>query len=85
MSAVISHGRNRWRDRGKPRPYRADRTCVGKRYFADEMLARAAAQETIEQCELKKLWVYKCRACPGWHLTSSNQGAALLVTAVSTA
>lgn len=85
MSTVIARDRNAWRDRGKPRTYRTDRTCKDKRYFADEHLARAQAQATIQEVGLKKLWIYKCPHCPGWHLTSHNQGEKKLVTAVSTA
>lgn len=85
MSAVISHGGNRWRDKGKPRNYRTDRRCILKRYFSDELLARAAGQDTILTEGLKKLWVYRCPHCPGWHLTSNNQGANRLITAVSPA
>lgn len=85
LSAVIAKDRNSWRDTGKPRAYRTDKTCKDKRYFADEALARAQAQLTIQERALKKLWIYRCPHCPGWHHTSCNQGPALLVTAVSTA
>jgi len=85
MSTVIARSRNAWRDRGKPRAYRTDNTCKGKRYFSDELLARANAQDTIHEAGLKKLWVYRCSSCPGWHLTSHNQGVEKMVTAVSTA
>lgn len=82
---AIAKDRNAWRDVGKPRPYRTEKTCKDKRYFCDEHLARAQAQLTIQEQGLKKLWVYRCPHCPGYHLTSNNQGPALLVTAVSTA
>jgi len=85
VSTLIARDRNAWRDRGKPRRYRTDNTCKDKRYFADELLARATAQSTIEESRLKKLWVYRCPYCPGFHLTSNNQGPAWLVTAVSPA
>jgi len=85
MSTVIARDRNAWRDRGKPRRYRTDKTCKDKRYFADEALARAQAQARIQEVGLKKLWVYRCRFCPGWHITSHNQGAEKMVTAASTA
>jgi hypothetical protein len=75
MSA-ITHGRNVWRDRGKPRRYRTDPTCKDKRRFTDEIHAKAVGMiELEENCgNGKQLWVYPCRACDGWHLTSKNQG-----------
>lgn len=82
---AIAKDRNAWRDTGKPRPYRTEKTCKEKRYFADQALARAHAQLSIHEQNLKKLWIYKCPNCPGWHLTSCNQGEPMLVTAVSTA
>jgi hypothetical protein len=82
----IARGRNAWRDVGKPRKYRTDKTCKNKRYFSDEALARASAQATIQEVgNVKKLWVYRCQHCPGFHLTSHNQGPDKLVTAVSPA
>ena len=83
--SVISRDRNAWRDRGKPRRYRTDSVCKDKRYFPDEVVARAIAQATIQEAGLKKLWVYRCPHCPGFHLTSNNQGPQMLVTAVSPA
>jgi len=86
MSTQIARDRNSWRDRGKPRKYRTDNTCKDKRYFSDEALARATAHATIQEMgNVKKLWVYRCPKCPGWHLTSHNQGMDKLVTEVSTA
>lgn len=73
------------RDGGKPRRYRTERTCSGKRYFADEIGARAVGAVTVEgSYGEKSLWVYRCKHCPGWHLTSKNQGARWLVAAKNT-
>lgn len=81
MSAQqINRGRNAWRDLGKPRRYRTDNTCKGKRRFVTDPEARAAALVTIEEQGVTRLWIYRCRHCNGWHLTSSNEGWAMLVT-----
>jgi hypothetical protein len=76
------HGRNRWRDKGKPRPYRTDPTCRVKRRFTDEAAARAHAMLSIQEEKNRwRLWVYPCRHCGGWHLTSKENGKRYLVTA----
>jgi hypothetical protein len=79
--AEITHGRNRWRDRGKPRRYRTDHTCQEKRRFSDEIQAKAVGMiELEENCgNGKRLWVYPCHHCNGWHLTSKNGGERYLV------
>lgn len=57
-------------------------TCRNKRRHPDDPTARAAAMRAMEQHgEAKRLWVYRCPQCNGWHLTSSNQGVGSLVTA----
>ena len=77
----LHHGRNRWRDPGKPRRYRTDNTCKGKRYFADEIAARAGAAVSLEErANTTRLWVYRCMACPGWHITSKKHSERFLVT-----
>ena len=80
MSATISHGGNAWRDGGKPRKYRIDNTCKGKRRMVTDPEARAVALVTIEENGLKALWIYHCRHCSGWHLTSSSTGSDFKVT-----
>jgi hypothetical protein len=79
MSAVpprrpLDHGRNAWRDRGKPRKYRTDETCKDKRRYPDEMSIRAVGAVELEERKAKRLWCYRCRHCTGWHLTSKDQG-----------
>lgn len=56
----------------------ADKRC-GKRRYPDELSARAMALNSIEVTDIKKLWVYKCKDCSGWHLTKNNQGYKKLV------
>ena len=71
----VSHGRNAWRDTGKPRSYRTDQKCKAKRRFADEATARAHAMLAIEEVRNRvELWIYRCPHCGGWHLTHKKQG-----------
>ncbi|HEX5128241.1 MAG TPA: hypothetical protein VFV90_00775, partial [Usitatibacter sp.] len=73
-------------DHRKPRQYRTEAKCRAKQYFADEVLARAVAHERLQNgSDVRKLWVYRCKYCPGWHITSSNAGPERLVTAESPA
>lgn len=81
MSAVIHHGNNNWRDRGKPRKYRTDPTCKGKQRYVDEVSVRAAGVLSIlERRNTDRLWCYRCRHCMGWHLTSGNEGRRWRIT-----
>lgn len=70
------HRHPRARDTGKPRPYRTDRVCAGKRRFLDDIAAKVIGMVELEEnCgNGKRLWVYLCRHCNGWHLTSNNKG-----------
>lgn len=75
MMLQITHGRNLYRDWGKPRRYRTDRTCKEKRRYPDEISVRAIGAVSIEERRnTDRLWCYRCRHCGGWHLTSANQG-----------
>lgn len=57
-------------------------TCRSKRRHPDELTARAVAMHAIEQRkEVRRLYVYHCRECNGWHLTRSYNGIGNLVTA----
>lgn len=58
----------------------AQATCLKKRRFPDELTARAAAMWSIASSDVKRLWVYPCALCKGWHLTSKSQGRRWLVT-----
>lgn len=65
----------------RPRRLRTDPTCRKKRRFSDENLARVHAMLSIqEEKNRRRLWVYHCRHCDGWHLTSKDQGRRWLVT-----
>jgi hypothetical protein len=68
------------RDRGKPRKYRTDNTCKAKPRYVSEVEARANALLSLEtRRDTDRIWVYRCRHCSGWHLTSSNQGKRYMV------
>lgn len=72
---------NVWRDRGKPRRYRTDRTCKDKQRYTDEPSVRAGGAVSIaERKNRDKLWCYPCRHCAGWHLTHLNQGKRYEIT-----
>jgi hypothetical protein len=53
------------------------RACRGKRRFSNRGAAEAAIQaeawHTLD--EGVTLSAYKCRCCPGWHLTSIRPGS----------
>jgi hypothetical protein len=74
LSTVLFHGRNAWRDHGKPRRYRTDETCKDKRRFTDEVGARAMGAIEIDHIRAARLWCYHCQHCGGFHLTSKDQG-----------
>lgn len=79
---LIRRGSNKARDLHKPRRYRTDNTCKGKRRWVSEVEARAVGAIDIEESAGKvlHLWVYRCQHCSGWHLTSKNQGSRWKVT-----
>lgn len=71
----MKHG-NAWRERKKPRRYVYDKDCKMKDRFTDEPQARAGALIAIENPrreseKVDRLWVYRCKHCFGWHMTSS--------------
>lgn len=58
------------------------RACANKHRHPDEFTARATAQFSITHHKAATvLWVYRCPACKGWHLTHKNGGAKWRVTA----
>jgi hypothetical protein len=71
---------NTYRDKGKPRNYTTDNRCKAKPRYTDELQARAAATVRLdEKPQLVRLWIYRCKHCFGWHLTSKSQGARFAV------
>ena len=51
-------------------------TCSKKKRYSDELTARAGCMTVLQQDPNNsppKLWVYKCKECKGWHLTSNTQ------------
>jgi lipopolysaccharide biosynthesis regulator YciM len=62
-----------------------DRMCLGKHRLADELTARASALRCLEHPETKTrtLYVYRCPACRGWHMTKSWQRDSAPVRLVS--
>lgn len=70
----------RWLDPQKPRKFVQDKNCKQKSRFTDEPQARAAALVALEHPRPYEkqpktvLWVYRCKHCSGWHMTSSDCG-----------
>jgi hypothetical protein len=59
-----------------------DPACASKRRHPDELSARAHAMFALEEYgNVRKLYVYRCPTCRGWHLTKSDNGRRLMVTA----
>lgn len=56
-------------------------SCLRKRRYPDETMARAVGSRSCELSKTQRLWVYHCPACDGWHLTSRRQGGAASITA----
>ena len=56
------------------------RSCQRKHRWPDEMSARAGALHSLEITDTKKLWIYRCSICRGWHLTKLFTEAHLRVT-----
>ena len=57
------------------------RSCTSKLQFQTEILARMGAKRHIYRSQRgkdprNKLWVYRCRFCPGWHVTSRQHWSA---------
>lgn len=48
--------------------------CKYKRRFSDEAHARAKGSVTAAEMGEAQLWVYPCKQCSGWHLTSRDRG-----------
>lgn len=60
----------------KRRLYRAWFPCGAKRCFADEIAARVGGMLSIEdRRNVTQLWVYRCKRCKRWHLTSQDLGS----------
>lgn len=57
-------------------------TCLNKQRHPDEFVARAAAMHSLERpdCDVDRLWVYRCPLCRGFHLSSRPQGRGHMVT-----
>ena len=53
-----------------------ERSCTSKVSFVSEGAARIGATRILyaPSCRTKRMWVYPCKFCPGWHLTSSPSG-----------
>lgn len=59
--------------------------CTNKSRRADEAGARGLAQHMIQTGKLtgKRAWVYSCKHCRGWHVTSHSTGATRLTAHVT--
>lgn len=55
--------------------------CLRKRRYADELSTRAGAQRSLRSMQQDEIWIYQCRECRGWHITSRPQGRRWRVTA----
>lgn len=51
---------------------RQQAVCASKRRYDSEKDAKHGAMACLGT-RLQKLWVYPCKACGGWHLTSHPQ------------
>lgn len=63
----------------RPHLSRQERACTDKVRLSDEAAARATAMVWIGSGRFTsaKAWVYACRYCRGWHITSKfGQGNA---------
>jgi len=59
----------------KPRRRRTDPTCRKKRRYADEVSARAVGAQLLKERGVPgRRWVYRCKHCDGWHVTSKGNG-----------
>jgi hypothetical protein len=48
----------------------AERMCLSKVRWSDELAARAGAMQALEaRPDVRRLYTYKCLICSGWHLT----------------
>ncbi len=52
------------------------RSCIAKSRLSDEAAARAVAMNMIERGLVPRgrAWVYGCRYCRGWHITTRGAG-----------
>lgn len=65
-----------------PPAKRALLVCRNKRRFTDEIHARAVGMDAVQNsADVKRLWIYKCHECKGFHLTSKNKARRMMVTA----
>jgi hypothetical protein len=55
---------------------RRERQCESKNRYPDELTARASGLYHQDRNKLGDLWVYPCKLCRGWHLTSLDNGLA---------
>lgn len=60
-------------------------SCPNKTRYDTELAARMGAQAAISNprhCGKRRLWVYPCLRCHGWHMTSDpdQKGPAVTVT-----
>ena len=55
--------------------YAAIKGCRKKQYLRSQEGAERRRDKAIEQGHYKEAWVYKCKHCPGWHITTDpNEG-----------
>lgn len=68
----------------KPRKLRTEPNCRGKWRYSDETCARAAGMVSLtEHPGRRKLFVYLCPHCCGWHLTKSYKDRRSMVTVLA--
>ncbi len=59
----------------KKRFYRINVRCGDKGVWPDEVQARVGGMVSLEERKnARQLWVYNCKKCKRWHLTSHNLG-----------
>lgn len=53
-----------------------ERSCINKSRQPDEPTARAVAMHLLSSgvSVAKRAWVYPCRECRGWHITTTANG-----------
>ena len=62
------------------------RSCLSKSRLSDEASARAVAMHMLGQgvWKGKRAWVYRCRECRGWHITTRASGNHLAASVSAT-
>ena len=53
--------------------------CNRKQRYSDEFSARAKAKIDIDGGKARKLWVYPCPLCRGWHLTKKPNSRKVMI------